>query len=280
MVGGRPQTGPMQTAAGTRSASAYDTSALDDDFVLAQSLNPTLGAQLPDRTNNDLFITVAAFSIRDQIRQNEPTPLQFLYEAADCRIFYTPSTVYNLTNLWNYAAEAAWSKPDLCVAGSTGYATGANSTSNAKGPGSSINSTNSGGLDFYNTIGNSISLKVDTRAEGIDDITGRVTGIGKTCKSGKDCGSLLCRSVATCSAGGIIQQKHCVNACNAGYSNTCQGGAANPGPQYCHLDLSSNSGRPIGGALSGKIASGHCELTTVPCAITKVTKLSSGPPKI
>lgn len=47
--------------------------------------------------------------------------MQFL--AADCRIFYTPATFNNFTNLWKHAAAAAWTSPDLCVANSTGYAT-------------------------------------------------------------------------------------------------------------------------------------------------------------
>lgn len=49
-------------------------------------------------------------------------PLQFVYEAANCRIFYTPQTIFNYTNLWMYAADATWKKPELCVQGSTGYA--------------------------------------------------------------------------------------------------------------------------------------------------------------
>lgn len=59
--------------------------------------------------------------MRDQIRKGEEIPLQFLYEAADCRIFFTPSTFYNQTALWKYAAEATWTKPQLCVKDSTGY---------------------------------------------------------------------------------------------------------------------------------------------------------------
>lgn len=55
-------------------------------------------------------------------------PLQFTYEAADCRIFLTPNTFNNFTNLWHYAADAIWTSPGLCVQGSTGFATSGSSS--------------------------------------------------------------------------------------------------------------------------------------------------------
>ena len=70
---------------------------------------------------------------------NESTTLQFLYEAADCRIFYTPSTFSNYTNLWTYAANATWWTPQLCVEGSTGRASNINTTAINVFPGSFVN---------------------------------------------------------------------------------------------------------------------------------------------
>jgi hypothetical protein len=64
-------------------------------------------------------------------------PLQFVYEAANCRIFYTPQTIFNYTNLWTYAADAAWNKPELCVQGSTGYASNG-SVTDTNGPPQSV----------------------------------------------------------------------------------------------------------------------------------------------
>ena len=52
------------------------------------------------------------------------------FEAADCRIFYTPLTFNNFTNLWKHAANAIWTNPELCVQGSTGFATAKGKTPN------------------------------------------------------------------------------------------------------------------------------------------------------
>jgi len=70
-----------------------------------------------------MSISYAQINLRDQIRQGETVPLQFTYEAANCRIFYTAQTFYNYTNLWRYAADAIYSNPALCVKNSTGFAT-------------------------------------------------------------------------------------------------------------------------------------------------------------
>jgi hypothetical protein len=71
-----------------------------------------------------MIINYAQINLRDQIRKGETIPLQFTYEAANCRIFYTPQTFYNYTALWKYAADAIWSNSTkFCVKNSTGFAT-------------------------------------------------------------------------------------------------------------------------------------------------------------
>lgn len=127
VVGGLPQTGPMQTASGTRGAQLYTAQNIDDAIAVAENFNATTANLLPDR-NEDVFITFLGVSIRDQIRkEQEDVPVQFVYDAADCRIFYTFETWNNYSQLWTYAVNAA-SDSKLCVTGSTGFSsTGAKS---------------------------------------------------------------------------------------------------------------------------------------------------------
>ena len=66
----------------------------------------------------------------------ELTPTQFIYDAADCRLWYTPTMINDVTEIWRVAANAAWSNNSLCVAGSTGDPTsisGGYSLSNSSG---------------------------------------------------------------------------------------------------------------------------------------------------
>jgi hypothetical protein len=67
-----------------------------------------------------VYIIDNTINLRDQVRKGQTTPLQFAYEPADCRIYFTPKTIANYTALWQYAADAVWNNPALCVEGSTG----------------------------------------------------------------------------------------------------------------------------------------------------------------
>jgi hypothetical protein len=128
VVGGSPSYGPMQAAGGSRGARVYSTTVLDNNFALAGRINSTTISLLPNRTDTGVFLTYASINLRDQIRKGSEVPLQFQYDAADCRIFWTFETVNNYTNLWNYAARAIWDDPSLCVQGSRGFASVANDT--------------------------------------------------------------------------------------------------------------------------------------------------------
>ena len=122
VVGGQPSYGPMQAPAGNRGARSYTAGNLDEDFKLTKNIDATTEISLPAREPG-IWIRYASLNLRDQIREDQNAiPLQFVYEAADCRIFYTKDTYNNFTSLWSYAAEAIWTDPSKCVKGSTGFA--------------------------------------------------------------------------------------------------------------------------------------------------------------
>jgi hypothetical protein len=79
---------------------------------------------------NDLPLNrslAARINIRDNILRdniNDGVPAQFIYEPTDCRLFYTPPMLANVTNLWTAAADAAWGTKQ-CNAGSLPGATSA-----------------------------------------------------------------------------------------------------------------------------------------------------------
>ena len=121
VVGGLPQTGPMQTAGGSRGAQLYTAQNIDDDIAVAEFFNETAADYLPNR-EEDVWVTFIGVNLRDQIRkEQEDMPVQFVYDAADCRIFYTRETWMDYSQLWAYAVNAI-SDSKLCVAGSTGFA--------------------------------------------------------------------------------------------------------------------------------------------------------------
>ena len=138
VVGGRPSTGPMQTASGNRGARFYSSDAIDVDFDNVKDMveNEKVADSLPSRADRGMWINYAGINIRDQLRKGDDsdTPLQFKYDAADCRIYYTLDNIYNMTRLWRDAAAATWSDTSLCVEDSTGYSSRASDGTPPKAP--------------------------------------------------------------------------------------------------------------------------------------------------
>lgn len=124
----------MQAASGTRGARGYWNGYLDNDLAWAGAVDDTANQTFPEIPPSGLYrdsgvwTTYAGLNLRDQIREDEieddaAVPLQFKYEAADCRLYYTMHNLYNMTRQWQDVAAAAWVDSSLCVEGSTGYST-------------------------------------------------------------------------------------------------------------------------------------------------------------
>lgn len=53
------------------------------------------------------------------VRSDAETPLQFLYQPANCRFFYTPEMVHGPELVWKRTVDATWTDPVMfCVEGS------------------------------------------------------------------------------------------------------------------------------------------------------------------
>lgn len=75
----------------------------------------------------------ATFNLLNNIRHGDTsiTPLQFVYEAADCRFFYTAEMLANVSTTWTRVANIAfgktlspqqdWAHNSNCVRGSTSH---------------------------------------------------------------------------------------------------------------------------------------------------------------
>jgi hypothetical protein len=222
-VGGRPSVGPMQAPSGSRGARDYTTDTLDANINFVQGLLANQSSPevtfLPNRTQAlNVFVTFADINLRDQVRRNETIPLQFAYEAADCRIFYTPQTVYNYTMLWQYAANAIWSKASLCVQGSTGFATTGINETDFVGPPSAAPSTLTNMTTYLNALNASSLPNLIYLDDGLPDggsgLNARNSPNIKTkpCKVDGDCFSgSFCHSVSTCLGSSPVLQ--CVSKC-------------------------------------------------------------------
>ncbi|KAG9228754.1 hypothetical protein BJ875DRAFT_525594, partial [Amylocarpus encephaloides] len=127
VVGGRPETGPMQGVTGVRGSQVASGMEFGVYINTAISLNKT--ANFKELPNTKITIPIhlkdseaISLNSRNQIRKSkQDTPLQFVYQAAHCRIWYTAASISNYEVLWQNAADALWINTSLCVAGSTNH---------------------------------------------------------------------------------------------------------------------------------------------------------------
>lgn len=124
--GGAPHNGPMQGGAGVRGSQSYEFNNLNLTLFGAGKLDSSIDVPVPDA----ILPVSGGFNLADQIRNGDDTntPLQFIYEASDCRIWTTPLMLIDQTEIWRTAANALWSNSSLCVEGSTGNPSSGNVT--------------------------------------------------------------------------------------------------------------------------------------------------------
>jgi uncharacterized membrane protein YgcG len=145
-VGGRPLNAPMQGVGGSKGSQRLDfddlyefaertikvAEALDGAAVSKHLENNTAvgkiyhATQIYKRTTppSEGSHIVGAVNSLNNLRRNDTTdtPLEYLYEAADCRLFYTTATYLDPVRFWKMAIDAKWGT-GKCVPGSTGHST-------------------------------------------------------------------------------------------------------------------------------------------------------------
>ena len=288
VAGGRPEMGPMQAVGGTRGAQAYTSVDLDEDIDVAEILNDTVTNILPDRSVGNL-VNFAEFNIKDAVREGESFPLQFAYEAATCRIFYTQHTVYNYINLWNYVTDAIWRNPFLCIDGSANGTTilstdeigpaknGKDITAaNSKNLGSLVLSGLSSGPQDPPESGqprkrdtpspttlhdalesHHLTNKINDGLTNVDDCS--------SCSSRR---GYVCASVPSCNNGKIETRKSCQRACQKGGS-TCGADVCRFGshPSFCisarksrEIDSCKTPTRNVRSQATKAVGGGHFKL--------------------
>ncbi|KAI1801423.1 hypothetical protein F4811DRAFT_563966 [Daldinia bambusicola] len=145
-VGGRPQNTQMQSLGGVEGGQSLGMDAISTVAFAALSLaqNQSLSqAQRSQLSAGDLPLLSSAYALLRAADLSAPggvnlknnfapsdaaTPLQFLYEPANCRFFYTQAMLLPAGSssssagpapVWTYAVDAAWTDPArFCVRGS------------------------------------------------------------------------------------------------------------------------------------------------------------------
>jgi hypothetical protein len=127
VFGGRPQYGQMQAVGSVRGFDVIEfseiksitTSSLEIAKLYNISLPETL--TLPSTADSPLKISLASINSGNIIRLGDETntPTEFLYDAAECRLFWTAENLIDVTTIWQRTAVYRWGN-GACVQGSTG----------------------------------------------------------------------------------------------------------------------------------------------------------------
>ena len=122
--GGRPTNKRIQAVGGTKGANNYPYNFIKT--LASVPLNDATPAQFANWTALRAYTDLAqnrstdnSLNVRDQIlRPNlgDGIPAQFIYEEADCRLFWEPGMISDVKAIWKKAADAAWGGA-TCVAG-------------------------------------------------------------------------------------------------------------------------------------------------------------------
>ncbi|KAF2648221.1 hypothetical protein K491DRAFT_722752 [Lophiostoma macrostomum CBS 122681] len=144
VVGGQPQFKPMQGIGGTKGAQSFEW----DDVQIRSQIVFFLGSPAQQAEWNTTALGKTAFAtqlfkrsaysggraagginLRDNLRRADTsqTPLEFIYEAADCRMWYTAPMIGDVTMVWKGVVDRMFRGGGNgtmgmtgCVKGSTG----------------------------------------------------------------------------------------------------------------------------------------------------------------
>ncbi|KAL8391774.1 hypothetical protein RB595_002110 [Gaeumannomyces hyphopodioides] len=129
VVGGRPRGGVMQSVAGVEGAQVYRMESIAAAARAVLTLAPPAKAR--ELAGGEVSVLGAAYALTRASRPGSAgsinaknafgmgdaqMPRQFLYQAANCRVWYTPQSVMDPDANWKTAVDATWGDSDkLCV---------------------------------------------------------------------------------------------------------------------------------------------------------------------
>ncbi|KAI4762185.1 hypothetical protein E4T52_05626 [Aureobasidium sp. EXF-3400] len=122
-LGGRPSWYHMQGVGGTKGAQMYTWTNIFETVQGAIRLSNPAQQQSLNKSALSRYSYLpiarglATVNLRDGIRRNddEQTPYQFLYEPAQCRIFYTKQMVMDPSAVWKTVADSVWGDGNACI---------------------------------------------------------------------------------------------------------------------------------------------------------------------
>jgi hypothetical protein len=176
VMGGRSNKNPQQAIGGVKGVNNFQFGYIQQMAQYAIRFMPSLNSSIL-RTDyyNDIVFSRAAGSpsvnVRDGLPMNDTSgvALQFIYEEADCRLYYTPEMTTDITSVWKAAADAQWGGGGKCVSGG-GYGqkrdTQMIKTSKLRRPANRVKSSQEAAMQKVHAFENSFNLETECKLAG------------------------------------------------------------------------------------------------------------------
>ena len=132
-LGGRPKEGITQAIGGVKGTNDFPWDYIQYLVQLTYALSTTEKQAYYNTTQLNEYWSTTPFdrmapgtsinvNFRDGYRDDTDydVPLQFVYEASDCRIYYTKEMTVDVTAIWKAVADSAFGGESHCVAGNLG----------------------------------------------------------------------------------------------------------------------------------------------------------------
>jgi hypothetical protein len=120
-MGGRSNKNQIQAIGGVKGVNNYGFGFIQSAAQSAVRYDKSLNSSILRENYYDdivfLRTTSPGVNCRDGLRQNDTSgiALQFIYEEANCRLYYTPEMTVDVTAIWKAASDAQWGNSGKCV---------------------------------------------------------------------------------------------------------------------------------------------------------------------
>lgn len=125
VLGGRSNSNKIQAVGGVKGANVFQWSFIQSYCEQAIGINDTLQDSLLKEYKASRATDRAwayGINVRDAVRRGDDSgvALQFKYEEADCRLYFTPEMTVSAVAIWKAVVDAQWIDSSKCI-GNGGY---------------------------------------------------------------------------------------------------------------------------------------------------------------
>jgi hypothetical protein len=174
-MGGRSNKKPIQAVGGVKGVNNYQYAYIQSMAMNAVRLDPEMKDSILE---TDYYADLPYYraasggtpgvNVRDGVALNDTSgvALQFVYEEADCRLYYTPEMTVDITAVWKAATDAQWGNSGKCVSGGNYAQKRGNDKVTTKMTSRRVHASPAAAMKEFDSFEQSLSLQTECKLKG------------------------------------------------------------------------------------------------------------------